>query len=148
MVAEHQEAQRSYQRALRVIGRYIDNDQAVNVSIAEVQDGFTVRSHPTRKRSDEVVRHFEWDRLGDLDLFYSGGRGVGRRASRRTNDAGKFPCGHEAALRKLGSILDEEDANSLSIDEASDGLDVSYMRSSAGGQEKAQKVFTPAELCS
>lgn len=148
MVAERQEAQKSYQRALRVIGRYLDSEPAYHVSVSEVADGFTVRSHSTQRGSDEVVKHFPWDRLDDLDKYYSGARGLGRRPSRYQAIDRNFPCGHEAALRKLGSILDEASASSLSIDEVPNGLDVSYMHPRQGrGTEKFQKVYAPDELC-
>src|SRR5205807_9885124 len=107
----------------------------------------------TPRRADERVLHFEWERLGDLDLFYSGGRGLKRSSrSRRHPDLWEnFPCGHETALRKLGSILDADGASSLSVDEVRDGLDVSYMRPNPErpkSQERHQKLYSPEELCS
>lgn len=149
MVADQQEEEKSYQRALRVVGRYLDSEPAFNVSISEISDGFTVRSHSTPRRADERVLHFEWDRLESLDQFYSGGRGVARRRHRHQDLWEHFPCGHEAALRKLGSILDAEGATSLSVDEVEGGLDVSYLAPAAGGgqMEKQQKTFGPDELC-
>lgn len=152
MVAEErQEEQKSYQRALRVIGRYLDSEPSYHMSVAQTADGFTVRSHPTPQRADEIVKHFEWDRLEDLDLFYAGGRNVARRRPRHQGLWERFPCGHERALRKLGAILDEKSASSLSIDEMDEGIDVSYMCSDSGesGQPaKQQKVFTADDLCS
>lgn len=151
MGADKQEDQKSYQRALRVVGRYLDSEPSYNVSISETADGFAVRSHSTSRRAEERVMHFEWDRLGDLDTFYAAGRGFGENPKRKRHQNlwENFPCGHERALRTLGSLLDSEDASSLSLDEVENGLDVSYMRpgQNATVPEKVQRVYPPEELC-
>ena len=146
MVAEQQAAQKNYSVALRVIGRFLDGEPSYHVSISETGDGLTVRSHATPRRADERVKHFAWDTIDDMDTYYgAAARGLGPK-ERRLQWA--FPCTHEQALRTLGGLLDSEGATSLSVDETSEGLDVSYLRPGSGGaQDKQQKVFGPDELC-
>lgn len=150
MVAEREEEQKSYQRALRVIGRYLDSEPAYNLSIAEKADGFTVRSHPTPEPADERIKHFEWNRLATEDRFYSAaGRGWGPKR-RPTETPWALSCRHEQALRKLGSLLDAEGASGLSVDEMDDGLDVSFAlpgQNKSGAGEKQQKVYRSEDLC-
>ena len=145
MVAERQEAQKSYQRALRIIGRYLDSQPSYDLSIVQTADGFTVRAHSSPGRADEHVKHFAWDRLATEDQYYgAAARGAGPR--RRVVESWPFPCRHEQALRKLGSILDEEQASDLSVQETENGLEVVYART-GGTAEKQQRVVDPAELC-
>jgi hypothetical protein len=146
MVAEQQATQKNYSVALRVVGRYLDGDPSYHVSIAETSDGLTVRAHATPRRADERVKHFAWATIDDMDKYYSAAaRGLGAK-QRRLQWA--FPCTHEQALRTLGALLDGESASSLSVDETPAGLDVSYLRPGAGGQqEKRQQLFGPEELC-
>jgi hypothetical protein len=145
MVAE-QQTQKSYSVALRVVGRYLDGEPSYHVSIAETNDGLTVRSHATPRRADERVKHFPWATIDDMDTYYrTAARGIGARARRLQ---WTFPCTHEQALRTLGALLDSESASSLSVDETHDGLEVSYLRPGSGDhQEKQQKLFGPEELC-
>ncbi len=150
MVADKQPDQRSYQWALRVVGRYLDSEPTNNVSITETNDGFTVRAYSTSIQADERVKHFQWDRLEDLDQYYRyANRGMGGKPPKVA--APHFPCGHQAALRKLGALLDEEHASGLSVDEVENGLDVSYSHpreDDAQGVEKRQHVYTADDLCS
>jgi hypothetical protein len=125
MVVEKQ-TQKSYQRALRVIGQYLDRRPSRRVSITEQPDGFEV-CHTMKSRP----KPFTWDDIDEVDL--------------EKND------GHEAAadgyagrLRKRGLILDHLGATSVTIRETEEGrlkfLDVSYTDDS--GQER-QDVYGP-----
>lgn len=151
MVAEKQEADKSYSRALRVTGRYLDSEPSYNMSISETSEGFTIRSHSTSASVDERVKHLQWDRIEHEDQYYAAAaRGTGRRQRPSQESWWNFPCTHEDALRKLGSILDEQGASSVTIDQRDNGLDVAYMRANAeSGQalEKVQKLYGPDELC-
>ena len=117
-----------YEPALRVIGRHLDAEPAYHISVLEVADGFTVRSHPSRHRSDGRTVHFTWDRLRDLSIFQTAGRGCRRRPRRHSGMWANFPNGHEDFFRALGHDLDESGASSLSVDEMPEGVAVSYMR--------------------
>ncbi|MGH2442711.1 MAG: hypothetical protein ACRDFX_06070, partial [Chloroflexota bacterium] len=141
MVAERQEDHRSYQRALRVVGRYLDSEPSYHLSVTETADGLAVRAHSNPNGTDERVKHFEWDRLEDMDQFYSAAnRGLGSKAPKVLWE--QFPCGHQTALRKLGAILDSEGASDLSINEAAGGLDVSFLTpASDGGRQKQVRSF-------
>lgn len=146
------EGQNSYKRALRVIGQYLDSEPVYRMSISEVADGFTVRSHPTPTRPDERVRHFPWNSLGDLDTYNAARRalkGLEEKKARYRPLWENFPCGHEQALRVLGTILDDDGASDLSIDEVEKGISVSYVaHANGGGEERRERVFSPDELCS
>lgn len=142
MAAEEQTDRISYQRALRVIGRHLDAEPAYHVSILEVADGFTVRSHPARHRTDGRIVHFKWDRLHDLVIFHSAGRDCVRRRHRHQGIWANFPSGHEDFFRALGFTLDTEHANSLSVDEVPEGISVSYMRSEDNNPLSFEKCHT------
>jgi hypothetical protein len=149
MVAEEHDERIPYQRALRVIGRHLDAEPAYHVSILEVADGFTVRSHPARHRTDGRIVHFKWDRLQDLVIFHTAGRDCARRRHRHQGIWANFPSGHEDFFRALGFTLDTEGATSLSVDEVPEGIAVSYMRPSPGNAlsfEKCHTVFHKREI--
>lgn len=140
MVAEQQ---KSYQRALRVIGQFLDREPAYRVSIAEEQTGLVVRSQETPRRADEKVTHFDWERLGDLDVWNTGKRNMNKRPTRHQGLWENFPAGHEVALRKLGAVLDQEGAGGITVSETADGLEVTF--TTARGESQRQ-VYTPTEL--
>jgi hypothetical protein len=142
MVAEKQE-QKSYQHALRVIGQYLDREPSYRLSISEESDGFAVRSHMTPRRADEKVSHFDWTRLNDLNLWNTGKRDMPPRPTIHAGLWDTFPDGHEVFLRKLGAILDEEQASNVTVNETQEGLDVSYTL--ATGENK-RKLYAPGDL--
>jgi hypothetical protein len=149
MAAEEQSERIPYQRALRVIGRHLDAEPAYHVSILEVPDGFTVRSHPARHRTDGRIVHFKWDRLNDLVIFHTAGRDCVRRRHRHQGIWAHFPSGHEDFFRALGFTLDQEGANSLGVDEVPEGVAVSYMRPVADNPlsfEKCHTVYHKQEI--
>jgi len=148
-VEMHSEERIPYQRALRVIGRHLDAEPAYHVSILEVADGFTVRSHPARHRTDGRIVHFKWDRLQDLVIFHSAGRDCARRRHRHQGIWANFPSGHEDFFRALGYTLDQGEASFLSVDEVPEGVAVSYMRPVSGNPlsfEKCHTVYHKREI--
>jgi hypothetical protein len=127
-VADEQDAGIGYEPALRAIGRHLDAEPAYHISVLEVADGFTVRSHPSPHRADGHTLHYSWDRLTDLVVYQIAGRGVRRRKSRHSGLWEHFPNGHEDFFRALGHELDQERASNLTVDEVDEGVAVSYMR--------------------
>ncbi|GAC1399933.1 MAG: hypothetical protein NVSMB52_13510 [Chloroflexota bacterium] len=131
-----------YEPALRVIGRHLDAEPAYLISVLEVADGFTVRSHPSRHRSEGRTIHYSWDRLNDLVIYQTAGRGVPRRRARHSGMWANFPNGHEDFFRALGHMLDDQNASSLTVDEISEGVAVSYMQPEAPGSVNFEKRHT------
>lgn len=141
MVAEHPTEQLSYEQALRVIGRHLDAEPAHHISVMEVADGFTVRSHPSQQRSDARTVHFSWERLRDLFIFQASGRGCQRKHHRHQGMWQNFPHGHEDFFRALGHIIDRDKATSVTVDELPEGIAVSYIVTDPDNPPYAQKVY-------
>lgn len=127
MTQEHTQ-RLQYEPALRVIGRHLDAEPTYHLSLLEVGDGFTVRSHPSRFRSDARTVQFTWERLNDLAVYHMAGRGCMRRRPRHSGIWANFPNGHEDFFRAMGFRLDAEQGTSLSVEEVPEGVAVSYMR--------------------
>lgn len=126
--AEEQGIRPSYEQALRVIGRFLDAEPSYHLSVVEVADGFTVSSNSSRFNADGRTIQFTWDRLNDLLVYHSAGRGLHRRHHRHRGIWADFPNGHEDFFRALGFNLDSESARGLTVDEAPEGITVSYLR--------------------
>lgn len=139
MGINQQEETLSYAQALRAIGRHLDAEPAYHVSILEVDDGFTVRYQPTQHRFDRRTIHFGADRLRDLLVFQSAGRGCGRKNDRHRQMWTKFPDGHEEFLRALGFLLDHEGATNLTLDELPEEVRVTYVRAEHDNPMRAEK---------
>lgn len=139
-MAEQPDVGIGYEPALRVIGRHLDAEPAYHVSVLEVADGFTVRSHPSTHRAEGHTIHYSWDRLTDLVVYQTAGRGVRRRRSRHSGMWELFPNGHEDFFRALGHELDVERASSITVDEVKEGVAVSYFRPSESDPSQAEKV--------
>src|SRR5947209_4472179 len=148
-MSEGQESRLDYESALRVIGRHLDTEPTYHMSLLEVRDGFTVRSHPSRFRSDARTVQFTWDRLNDLIVFHMAGRGCMRRRPRHSGIWANFPNGHEDFFRAMGHRLDKEHGSSLSVEELPEGVAVSYMRPLEDDTlqlEKAHMVLAYADI--
>lgn len=128
-----------YEQGLRVIGRHLDAEPAYHVSILEVEDGFTVRYQTAQHLSDGRAIHFTWERLQDLYVFNTGGRGVRRKRDRHEGIWGKFPNGHQDFFRAMGYILDRDGASNLTVDEVSGGLRISYCRPASDDRLQLEK---------
>ena len=127
MAMELPDERLTYEQALRVIGRHLDAEPAHDISVTEVADGFTVRSHPSRERSDARTVCFTRDRLRDLVIFQASGRGSPRKHHRHQGIWTNFPHGHEDFFRALGHTLDRERASGVAVEEQPDGIAVSYV---------------------
>lgn len=123
---EHLGDERRYSHALRVIGRHLDTETAHQVSMVEIDDGFAVRFHPTEQAGEVRNLHFNWERLMDLSIFHSAGRGVVRRHDRHAGVWSEFPGGRQELYRALGAALDDAGAQSVEVEELSGQLKVSY----------------------
>jgi hypothetical protein len=139
VVADEQPETLPYEHALRAIGRHLDAEPAYNVSILEVDDGFTVRYQPTQYRFEGRTVHFGHDRLRDLLVFQSAGRGTGPRHDRHRQMWTKFPDGHEEFLRALGFLLDHEGAQCLTLDELAEEVRVTYVCADSTNPVRAEK---------
>lgn len=147
MVAEKRGEQRNYQRALRVVGRALDREPAYNLTITQTEGGFAVHARTAPQRPEERVLHFEWDRLDDLNEYYSAARGM-TRPPRRTQDLWDgFPCGHEAGLRKLGAILDTEGASKIRVQETEGAITVTFVPPGGTPSETRERTFRSKDLC-
>ena len=143
------QARASYEQALRVIGRFLDAEPTYHLSVVEVADGFTVRSQSSRFKSDGRTVQFTWDRLNDLLVYHTAGRGLNRRHHRHRGIWAEFPNGHEDFFRALGFNLDSEAAGSLTVDEVPEGVTVSYLRpdpEKSGEFETCHTVMRKAEI--
>jgi hypothetical protein len=139
----------NYEKALRVIGRHLDAEPTFDVSITEVDDGFTVRYRPAVHRADEFINHFTWERLGDLIVFFSSGRGLIRKRGRYQGIWAALPHGHQGFLRALGNRLDTDRACCLHLAEVSGGVQVSYGRpdkADKGDLEQSQYLVSEKEI--
>jgi hypothetical protein len=139
-----QQVRVSYEQALRVIGRFLDAEPTYHLSVVEVADGFTVRSQSSRFKSDGRTIQFTWDRLNDLLVYHTAGRGLNRRHHRHRGIWADFPNGHEDFFRALGFNLDNESAGSLTVDEVPEGVTVSYLRpnTASGGNSEFETCHT------
>lgn len=145
------EARVRYEHALRVIGHHLDAEPAYHTSILEVPEGFTVRSHRVRHRSEGQVRQFSWERLRDIEIVNTAARRLGRRSQRHRGLSVHLPSDHEDCFRAIGYTLDSVGASSVSIDEVPDGIAVSYVRSRDDDPtsfEKCHRILQPHEIAS
>lgn len=138
---------RNYEHALRVIGRHLDSETGFHAGIEEVEGGFTVHFQPIQ--GEERTSDFAWDRLDDLLIFNSAGRGIGAKRKRNAGLWAEIQGGREDIFRALGHMLDEDQATRVTVDELDDGLAVSYLRPASGnggGSEERQAVLTIEQL--
>lgn len=115
-----------YEHALRAIGRHLDSETAYHVRILEDDDGFTVQFQASQQ-GEVHASHFAWDRLQDLLIFNSAGRGVGGKRRRNTGLWSQITGGREDFFRALGHKLDQERASGISVDELPDNIALTYV---------------------
>lgn len=140
MLADRRQDRLCYEQALRVIGRHLDAEPAYHLSVLEVDDGFTVRYQIGQHQSGARTVHFTCDRLHDLYVFNSAGRGVNRKQDRHQGIWGKFVNGHQNFFRALGHLLDNDHAQSLTIDELPEGVQISYVRPDVNDPLRWEKI--------
>lgn len=122
---EMQRNRESYQASLRMIGAFLDENDARNAHIMETVDGFTIRYQRVHegmklythkvKYADVLKLTAEVERKRKRNLF-----GFGSRQPDPTT--GRY----ENTLRALGYELDTAQAYSLLIDEVDEGFLVTY----------------------
>lgn len=139
MDAEANDETVSYEIALRVIGRHLDAEPAYHVSILEVDDGFTVRYQVTQHQTDGKTIQFSKDKLADLFVFQTAGRGLARKHERKAGMWADLPHGHQEFFRALGFALDQDGARSISLEELSEEVRVSYMHQDPNNPVRLEK---------
>lgn len=127
-----------YQRALRVVGAYLDRASAASVSIREMDDGLDVAFKPADGSDSASALRLGYDRLL-IDEAKS------RRRSDRIGDTDVHAgIRYEDVLRAVGYGLEEASAISMRIEEVTGDLVVSYRALSLdGGDAERTVVFTP-----
>lgn len=117
----------AYENALRAIGRHLDSETAYHARVLEVEDGFTVQFQSSPNHADGHSAHFPWERLQDLLIFNSAGRGVGGKRKRHLGLWADVEGGRENLYRAMGNKLDTDGASAVSVDELPDGVALSFM---------------------
>jgi len=113
---------RSYQNALRAIGRYSDCEQHRAVSLFEVQHGFILRAFSGSDPAQVLAIEIPEDDIQDLIV-----KNYAERGSRgRATDAGVLSGRYEDFFRALGFYLDNHNARSLAVTEMVDAVAVSF----------------------
>jgi len=133
----------TYTNALRALGRYLDAERAYLATILEVDNGFSVRFQTSLHQTDGRSHFFSWERLADLLIYNSAGRGL---RGRKTWPGmwPSVPSGRQDLYRALGTKLDAEEAASVTVDEQSGQIDMSYVRRNPDnrlGTEKRHDVI-------
>ncbi len=128
-----------YENALRAIGRHLDSETAYRARILEVEDGFTVQFHVSPNHVDARTVLFDWERLDDLLIFNSAGRGVAGKSKRRIGLWSEIEGGREDFYRALGNKLDRDAASAVTVDELSNGVALSYTSSAAPDGPRGDK---------
>jgi hypothetical protein len=141
----------TYEEALRVIGRHLDAEPAYYVDIRETSGGFDVHYQVAPQRGDVHINHFSWDRLRDLVIFFTSGRGLPRKKGRYQGMWANLPNGHQGFLRAIGHGFDAEGATDVRVQEVDDGVVLSYRRSQADAKaiaETVERSISEAEVLS
>jgi hypothetical protein len=130
-----------YQRLLRSIGAYLDNQAASQVYVLETDDGFVVRYIVAQRPFDLTSVYLRMDDVVAIDLRYQG-----RRAEGDTADEAR-PGRYQDLLRAIGYELEHADARHVVLDEV-DGtftLTYHYGASTRAVLHKHRTTITPAE---
>jgi len=107
--------QPTYQNRLRVIGRQIDLYGYRMVAVYEVEGGFLMRAFPLGGRTAEALEFPDRD-FEQLVVQSFVVRGEGERPA---SNSALLPSGYEDFFRAIGSALDRNKAESVSISEFS-----------------------------
>jgi hypothetical protein len=114
--------QRSYQNALRAIGRYSDSEGHRALSLFEVQHGFILRAFSADDPAQVIAVEIPEDDIQDLIV-----KNYGQRGSRKqSKDTGLLAGRYEDFFRALGFYLDGHNARSISVTEIVDAVGVSF----------------------
>ena len=115
---------RSYQNALRAIGRYADAEKYRAATLFEVQNGFILRAFSAADPSQVLAIEIPDEDVQELVVKNYAERG------RRDGGGGRptlLPSGYEDFFRALGSYLDSRNARSVSVVEMVDAVAVSFL---------------------
>lgn len=116
----------TYQWMLRALGAFLDEQPSCRISIAEVPDGFLVRSQRTLHKLEPVVLHFRQDRLTEQLHRLMLEKRHPQPQAHHQGVWSHFPNGHQDFLRALGYELDDAGASGILVDEIEDGVVVTY----------------------
>lgn len=105
--------QPTYQNRLRVIGRQIDLYGYRMVAVYEVEGGFLMRAFPLNGRTAEALEFPDRD-FEQLVVQSFVVRGEGERPA---SNSPLLPSGYEDFFRAIGSALDRNKADSVSVSE-------------------------------
>jgi hypothetical protein len=114
----------SYQRLLRALGGYLDQEPPGRFRVLEVLEGFTVLVERGGGRPLVQQVHFERTTLAQQAEQLVRGRKVFSKGP--SENWHLCRSGHQDFLRALGYELDDSEARGLSVDELEDGLVVTY----------------------
>jgi hypothetical protein len=114
----------SYQRLLRALGGYLDQEPPGRFKVIEVLDGFTLVLERGAGKPLLQQVHFERTTLAEQAEQLVRGRRVFSRTSNHSWPLCR--AGHQDLLRALGYELDDSEAREISMDEFEDGLLVTY----------------------
>src|SRR5947209_7844131 len=110
----------SYQRMLRAIGSFLDQERPDEFTVLEVPDGFSVVMGRGKGDSKLEEVHFTRATLADKAEQLMRGRRPSLRE--RQNNWGLSPSGYEDFLRALGFELDDSQAYGILIDDMNGNL--------------------------
>lgn len=113
----------SYQRMLRALGSYLDEERPKRITLIEVPDGFTLLTERNPDDPKLEERHFTRAELAKRSEQLM----RAHHAQRDVRNAWRLsPSGYEDFLRALGFELDDAQAHAILLDELDDELLVTY----------------------
>jgi hypothetical protein len=114
----------SYQRMLRALGSYLDQERPGKFCILEVPDGFTVVVERSRLAPDLQEMHFTRGTLTEKAEQLMRGRRPSLRE--RAENWVLAPGGYEDFMRAIGFELDDSEAHGVLLRELESGILVTY----------------------
>ena len=117
--------------------------------MVEIEDGFAVRFHPRPQEEEVRTLTFNWERLMDLSIFHSAGRGVMRRHDRHAGNWSEFPGGRQELYRALGAALDDAGAQNVEVEELPGQLRLHYDlagESEGAGPDRTERTLGEDEI--
>lgn len=142
MVSEPQASGKTpYQRLLRSIGAYLDNQGASQVYVLETDDGFVVRYIVTHQPFRVMSVHLRVDDVVAIDCRHQGRRAEGD--PKQDQNPGRY----QDLLRAIGYELEHADARHVVLDEVDGTFTLTYHYSSSARavMHKHRATITPAE---
>ena len=137
----------AYRELLRPIGAFLDDAQARDVVLAEIQGGFTwtymVRGSEAPARTDAIA-YEELPRMRDRmrrrkKALEAEHKRVTGMLTMPNNVLPMYPLGYEERLRSLGAKLDSQHAEQVQIVELGPNLLVRFVQPPPGFVRRAQE---------